>query len=360
MMRVKTLRSKYYILLILFLSFAVDAKETIKSESLKKPVSSLKGGSAGTKVWTLNDSLWDLRLSLGAHPPQHISFRQNNELARIGEKIVNDGILPRPGAKKQSLYYKCVDCHTVDRADEEASPNIQGSTFWGIVNRESFYNEVYQKKYGSLVKDAADDLREAVQVCSTTCSQGDRLTEKELDAILAYFWSKELKIKDLQLSKPGPDENEAEIQDLLSKVNKAKPSDATELLARIDSGYTKAAPATLHNTSETEEALAGLTGDWQRGKEIWTTGCMRCHNQEEYMEEGLPYFTSDGEQYRDPEVAEFDVEELPELLREGTNPPPFVKGYYMPYFTSEKLSDQGIADLNAFLSSHMESKGDEK
>ena len=40
-------------------------------------------------------------------------------------------------------------------------PFLQGTALYGAVNRTSFYNGDYEKKYGSLVSKARNDLREA-------------------------------------------------------------------------------------------------------------------------------------------------------------------------------------------------------
>ena len=63
-----------------------------------------------------------------------------------------------------SKYYVCTTCHNLEIEDpdlrvsdpetrltfakENDLPFLQGSTFKGIVNRESWYNDDYVKKYG--------------------------------------------------------------------------------------------------------------------------------------------------------------------------------------------------------------------
>ena len=52
--------------------------------------------------------------------------------------------------------------------------SCRGTTFYGITNRETWYNDDYYKKYGDLVKPANENLVEAVQLCAMECSQGVR------------------------------------------------------------------------------------------------------------------------------------------------------------------------------------------
>ena len=48
---------------------------------------------------------------------------------------------------------------------------------------------------------ANKSLKESIQLCATVCSAGRELKDDEMEAILAYFWTLEVKVSDLNLSK---------------------------------------------------------------------------------------------------------------------------------------------------------------
>ncbi|NIR13989.1 MAG: hypothetical protein GWN86_08560, partial [Desulfobacterales bacterium] len=57
-----------------------------------------------------------------------------------------------------------------------------------------------------------DSLEDAIQVCSAYCSAGRYLDEWELDALLAFFWDQEIRLKDLDL----PPEQAAHVETILT------------------------------------------------------------------------------------------------------------------------------------------------
>ena len=92
--------------------------------------------------------------------------------------------------------------HRLDYAAENDIPYLQGSTFYGIVNRTTFYNDDYQKKYASVpeIKASLHDLKNAIKFCAKECSQGREIEAWETESIFAYFWSLQLTLGDLELS----------------------------------------------------------------------------------------------------------------------------------------------------------------
>jgi hypothetical protein len=153
---------------------------------------------------------------------------------------------------KQSKHFVCTSCHNIEREDPDLSvadpqarleyvvekglPFLQGTALYGAVNRTSFYNDDYVKKYGDLVFKAKNNLREAIQLCAVECSQGRTLESWELESVLAYLWSIQLKLEDLQLN----DEEMKSIEEALN--NKG---DKKGMIALIKSKYLQASPATL-------------------------------------------------------------------------------------------------------------------
>lgn len=125
-----------------------------------------------------------------------------------GREIVTKGFTRSASGRKTSRiskHFVCTSCHNIQREDPDLSvidpqarleytndigiPFLQGSPFYGIVNRDSFYNDDYYKKYGDLVFAARDDLRQSIQLCSTECSQGRKMKKWELESVLMYMWT---------------------------------------------------------------------------------------------------------------------------------------------------------------------------
>jgi len=140
--------------------------------------------------------------------------------------------------------YTCSRCHNAAREDPvltEQDPEarfayveeqqlddvamVQGTTFWGIVNRNSYYNGIYEVYHNLCVPAAesyplgpdfeceqtspcggncrvmdATDLANATQVCSNYCSVGRYLEDWELASMETYFWDIEVTMADLDLS----------------------------------------------------------------------------------------------------------------------------------------------------------------
>ncbi|HMP31938.1 MAG TPA: hypothetical protein PKD85_20205, partial [Saprospiraceae bacterium] len=138
---------------------------------------------------------------------------------KAGESIVKNGFVPKSLGKKsgqQSKHFVCTSCHNVEREDPNLSildpqarldyvsskglPFLQGSPLYGVINRSTYYNGDYYKKYGELVFKAQNNIREAIQLCAQECAQGRKLADWEVESILAYFWTIGIKMNDLEIS----------------------------------------------------------------------------------------------------------------------------------------------------------------
>jgi len=159
--------------------------------------------------------------------------------AENGEKLVKEGFaINRKGKKTkiQSKHFACISCHNVVKEDINLSnpdpqsrleytsqlgiPFLQGTTLYGAVNRTSFYNGDYDKKYGDLVKPARNDLREAIQLCAVECAQGRDLEKWEMESIMAYLWTIDLKMTDLIFSAQEVKDLETENSSLVNNQEK--------------------------------------------------------------------------------------------------------------------------------------------
>jgi mono/diheme cytochrome c family protein len=298
----------------------------------------------------------DLLRALGEPPPEHW-IPTDAGLAVQGEAIVLTGKGVDPFGKKGSRVsaaFDCTDCHNVVREDPSllvsdaearlgyAQDNglklLPGTTLWGIVNRESWFNDDYLKKYGSLVKPANDSLRWALQLCSAECSQGRSLAGWEMDAVLTYLWTLQMTVGDLGLSAEAVIIIEAALTD---------PNHRTAAVAAVRASYLTASPAHTGGVPGDREAGYGNSGDPATGAFIYNESCLVCHAN---GGPGTYRLGANKRSYNEllRNRTKEDNRSFYQAVRHGTRPYG-VPMAYMPFFTKERLTDQQLDDLLAFL-----------
>jgi mono/diheme cytochrome c family protein len=305
------------------------------------------------------DYVSDLLEKLGKPAlPHKPDFSIEGVSAEKGEELVRLGFTEKPGGGKtgrQSKHFVCTACHNVvkddptlrfkdpevrlDYAIEHDIPYVQGSSLYGAVNRTHFYNGDYEKKYGELVTPARDNIREAIQLCAVECSQGRRLKDWELESILAYLWTIGLRVEDLELS----DRQMQAVEDALN--GRGNLEHAVEL---IESRYASGAPATFIDPPKNrKEGYPELTGRVERGKAIYELGCLHCHESGRYA-----FFKLDrsklSTRFLERHIDRYTRYSIYQVARYGTSPMPG-KSTYMPQYTLEKMNQQQLEDLKAFL-----------
>ena len=303
------------------------------------------------------DAVADVLKKLGDNPIQHQANLIKGASASIGEDLALRGIAKKPGGgktKKQSKHFVCTSCHNtvkdepdlrvsdpqarLEYAQKMGIPFLQGSSLYGIVNRTSFYNGDYDKKYGKLVEPARNNIREAIQLCAVECAQGRKLKNWEVESVLAWLWTLELKMEDLSLS-----END------YSKINNALmgKGDKNEAIQLIKSYYQSGAPATFITPPEDRKKGYGLVGNPENGKLIYELSCQHCHKDKRYS-----YYNLDDSkmsfQHLNRHMARYTRYSLYQVARYGT-PPMNGKKAYMPQYTQEKMSDQMMEDLRSYI-----------
>jgi len=282
--------------------------------------------------------------------------------AKVGEDIVKFGFSKRPGEKKsrrQSKHFVCTSCHNVEREDpnlafptpearlnyttEKGLPFLQATTLYGAVNRDTYYNGDYEKKYGELVKPARHDIRGAIQLCAVECAQGRKLKSWEIESILAYLWTIDLKVDDLLLSDIDTD---------LLKFSSESPDKYKDGLRLLDGKYAKKSEATFLTPPEDRKKGVGLTGNHHNGKRIYESSCLHCHYQKRYsflhLDQGKMSLS-----HLDNKADTYSRHSLYQVSRYGTFSK-YGKKSYMPRYTEERMSDQQLADLRAYLASASE------
>lgn len=280
----------------------------------------------------------------------------DEEKVRMGEELIVKGWTVGPDGKRtkrQSRYYVCTNCHNQAQEDpdlrqsdadarfdycrEKGIPLLQGTTFYGQMNRESWYNDDYDKKYGDLVKPARESIDGALHLCATVCSQGRDFTDWELEAVKEYLWSIDYKLSDLALTKED-----------YQRLNKVQGKDV-KTAEWLKSFYLDYSPASFVEGPENHhEGYSGLTGDAERGREVYAMACLACHNPEgpsEYLK--LDHSSlSKGLLRRN--IEKHHRFSIYHVVRHGTYPFPGHKPY-MPHYTAQRMSDQQIEDLRAYV-----------
>lgn len=310
--------------------------------------------------WTKDTPLSHVLRDLGEPSPLHYSESYTSEEAQRGKEIVLQGQTKGPDGQmssRVSKYFQCTNCHNVQiedpdltRSDPEARlklavekniPLLPATTFYGIANRVSWYNGDYAKKYGGLVVPARDTLVNAIQLCATECAQGRRMEEWEVRAVLAYYYSIEYKLGDLNLTESDwrllHDAQEQRSSDLQSKA-----------IQMLRSKFFNASPATFSDPYDRSIRAYGESGNAQNGKQVYEHACQSCHKPIG----GVTNFKMDNERITFRFLRRYLKKNnhfsAYYMVRKGTYAVP---GYrpYMPNYSLERLSHQQMEDLVAYI-----------
>lgn len=306
-------------------------------------------------------ALVEVLQKLGADPVAHqVDATISGVSVEAGRRLVQEGVaaLPEGSGKtnRQSKHFVCTSCHNVSKedpdlryADPEARlnyvaendlPFLPGTTLYGVVNRRTFYNGDYEKKYGDLVRPARQDLRGAIALCATECAQGRELESWEMESILAYLWTIDLKMGDLSLTTND-----------LSKIESAMMNEGNkkEAIQLLEAAYLDHSPATFITPPEDrKEGYAVAAGDPLRGELVYERSCLHCHGERRYS-----FFNLDESDYSfnflEKHFPQYSRYSTYQVVRYGTSPIPG-KRAYMPHYTQERMSNQQVEDLRAYVS----------
>lgn len=300
----------------------------------------------------------EVLMSLGETPAEHY-IKIDSAMARRGEEIVLTGRTTDLKGRRTdfvSKYYSCTSCHNVEQEDpdlrfsdpearlpyvkEKGLPFLQGTTFKGIVNRESWYNDDYVKKYGDeKIEIAHESLRESIQLCAVECSQGREMEDWEIEAVLAYYWTLQFTLGDLGLT-----------AEELTKLNTESkvPEQKAALRTWIRSLYAQTSPAHFYDAPPSKrEGYPGLTGDAARGKDLYELSCLHCHKPG-----GVSHYPlgDDKLSFRHlrkmiPKDSHFS---LYQIVAYGTYAIPGHRPY-MPHYPAERMSKQQVEDLRSYI-----------
>ncbi len=294
---------------------------------------------------------------LGDAPLLHAMSDYDEEKAKMGEDIIRKGYTKYKGKKSKriSKYFVCTDCHNLTREFDDLSSEspedrlayakkhslayLQGSTFFGIYNRDKFYNGDYKIKYGDLVVGARDSMDNAIQLCSEYCSSGRLMEAWELEAVKHYYKKNQLLLKDLNLS--------AEVLAQIENHHTLAENEKQDLIATIKASYRQFYSATFLPTMPRDERKYGEGGNVENGEFIYKKSCLHCHAYKRVTNLGLDNGKLSG-RYFVKNLTNYSDKSLYQIIRWGTYAKVGRK-QYMPHYTKEKMSDEQINDLVAYI-----------
>jgi mono/diheme cytochrome c family protein len=273
-----------------------------------------------------------------------------------GKEIILNGFTKKPNggtSGKQSSHFVCTSCHNIVQEDpdlrvndplarlhytnEKGIPYLQGTTLYGAVNRSSYYNGDYEKKYGDLVEPARKDIRKAIQLCATECAQGRALDDWELESILAYLWEIDLKVTDLELTEMEK-----------KSIEEAHTEEAKKKAAEIvQSKFLSKSEATFVYPPEDRKAGYSYEGNPENGKLIYENSCLHCHYNQRYSFLHLDK-SKMSTHHLASKAGSYSRQSIYQVIRWGV-PSKSGKPSYMPQYTREKLTNEMVEDLRAYL-----------
>jgi cytochrome c len=301
----------------------------------------------------------EVLFALGESRPLHYTTNSDTAAIRMGRELVEDGRTIGPDGKRtrrQSKHFVCTNCHNTEREDADLKvanpdarlrytaknniPFLQGTTFWGMVNRETWYNDDYLRKYGDLVRSSRDTLVNAIHLCTIECSQGRPFKAWEMDAVMAYLYTLQMKLSDIDML--------ASHYDKLNEVLNGSDQQAkTDAIGWIKSQYLTKSPATFMYPQSAEHRKNGEGSDPVNGKLVYDNSCKTCHKPG-----GVTSFVLDDTKMTFKKLERsFGAHtnfSTYQITRKGTYAVP---GYhpYMPHYTKERMSDKQLEDLNAYI-----------
>ena len=303
-------------------------------------------------------SLEEVIVALGGTAAAHQVKNLPGVSVEAGRMLIHKGVADDPDApgktRRQSKHFVCTSCHNMEKEDpdlrysdpearldyavENDLPFLPGTTLYGVVNRRTFYNGDYEKKYGDLVRPARNDLRGSIALCATECAQGRELADWEMESILAYLWTIDIKLGDLNM----PESSMSVLQQALDSG-----ADQAAALEVLESYYLDHSPATFLVPPPDRNAGYDEEGNATRGRLVYETSCLHCHGERRYS-----FFNLDDTKYSfdflEKHFPQYTRYSTYQVVRYGTSPMPG-KRAYMPHYTEQRMSNQQVEDLKAYV-----------
>lgn len=319
---------------------------------------------------TNQTKLWKVMTSLGKVNTNALDEDRRFDVTK-GQQLIMSGYTTNFKGKKTaptSPKLTCVACHTLElehpqpstinpqsrleHADSSGIPFLPGAPLYGLVNRVAFFTNDYQgifahKDHLSL-QAGHRDIRKAIQACNMVYGKGRVLEAWEIESILAFLWTMELKVGDLHM----PDSIIASIEESIrTNTNNAR---SVNIMRRY---YPEVYPATLAGPIPLgkRKKISPVLNSFTNGKRVYRQSCLHCHSNKKYA-----HFKLDSKQ----KTFQFLKKHFDDTSRYSIydairySPGSKANRTGPPHYTSERMSDQQIQDLRFFIT-QMARLGDE-
>lgn len=296
--------------------------------------------------------------SLDAHKPDKsvagTSIEYGAELILTGK---SDGSGKAGKAKPLSKSYTCASCHNVRLEDSDPavpSPSsrlyyaqqqgmrfLPASSFYGLVNRTSFFNDEYRLRFSNeQLGPAKRKIREAIRFCNAEFNKGREIEDWEMESMLAYLWTLELKSSDLFLSKE---------EMMMYHMGSRDPDKRIEALRSLKSKYLQAIPAHFSSHPEAPGTINPRKPRPEEGELIFRISCLHCHAEKKFSSIALDTSRQSRVAMMEKYFSTEKGKSLEKLIREGSDRGKGKKPY-MPAYSIERLSKEQLNNLGLYLS----------
>ena len=311
--------------------------------------------TSSTRVWDVMTRLGKVKVNV-ADPKKKGSASKGQQLVTRGWTLN----LKARRTPKTSKKFTCVACHSIEdehpspavidpqkrleHADTMDMPFLPGPPFKGIVNRIRFFNDDYQKifehKKADDVKISHQNIRMAIRTCNALYAKGRELEDWEVESILEFFWTMELRMGMLDVSS----EDKATIITAI-ETNKDN-SRAVNIMRRY---YPEVYPVTLVPPIPVSERkkISPVLNSFSNGKRLYRRACLHCHAGKRYSR-----FKLDMKQKTFKFLKKYmDKENTRYSIYSGMRYAPGQKTERLgpPHYSSQRMSDQQIQDLRFFV-----------
>lgn len=305
--------------------------------------------------------VWKVMTSLGKVNVNVLDKNQRSSKTK-GQQLVTRGYTSSFKGNKTAKTSKklvCVACHTIEKehpsvgtmnpqsrlehGDSMSIPFLPGAPFYGLVNRVAFFTNDYQQVFAHkdrlALQNGHRDIRKAIQACNTVYAKGRTLDPWEIESILAYLWTLELKIGDLNI----PD-SILNIAEQAIKTNKDN-ARAVNLMRRY---YQEVYPASLIPPIPIGERnlISPVLNSFTNGKRVYKQSCLHCHAGKRYsnfrLDRSQKTFKFLKKHFDTPtRYSIYDVLRYsPGTKGEKTN---------SPHYTAQRMSNQQLQDLRFYI-----------
>lgn len=330
--------------LLAVVALLLNSCENTENEEVEK--SELQPG-------TLTDTtpLSDFLSLLGAESKPRFPGTDDPGLVAAGREMIYKGRLPNSQGEKLSEYFYCADCHSAEREQRLLSPHgdaqatvdfsiendlplLPASTFAGITDRVAYFESGTTDSLEIEAKPKSD-LESAVQFCSTALARGRELNPVEMQAVLAYLFSLEWRVGDLGFRGADLAElkrrslNRREHNTIVEDLQKRYPLRALRIRGDLPTESKSGYPSVKETNPE-------------RGHQIWSKACLHCHGAEGASQH---FFGNRVSTWRKL-LSLFEDGTAYRHIREGSGSE---NGVYMPPYPVNKLGEQEIEDLRAYI-----------